>query len=145
MKESTDFKNGKIEKVNFNKSMMINVAYLLGVLDEQSKSTTIMNDSEDSDDGNEGFPGNGHGNNKKDERAAKVTAKLYVDGQEKGSKNGFITPDNYRAGLTFEFPVTGYNGNLQTSNIDVVYSVTDVDNMFECNSSNTEISIVKTN
>ena len=54
MKESTDFKNGKIEKVNFNKSMMINVAYLLGVLDEQSKSTTIMNDSEDSEESFEG-------------------------------------------------------------------------------------------
>lgn len=103
------------------------------------------NDSEDSDDGDDGFPGNGHGNNKKDDRVAKVTAKLYVDGQEKGSKNGFITPDNYRAGLTFEFFVTGYNGNLQTSNIDVDYSVTDVDNTFERNSSNTEISIVKTN
>lgn len=103
------------------------------------------NDSEDSDDGDAGFPGYGHGNNKKDDRVAKVTAKLYVDGQEKGSKNGFITPDNYRAGLTFEFSVIGYNGNLQTSNIDVAYSVTDVDNMFERNSSNTEISIVKTN
>ena len=102
------------------------------------------NDSED-DDRDEGFPGNGHGNNNNDVRVAKVTAKLYVDGQEKGSKYGFIKPDNYRAGLTFEFPVTGYNGNLQTSNIDVDYSVTDVDNMFECNSSNTEISIVKTN
>ena len=54
MKESTDFKNGKTEKVNFNKSMMVNVAYLLGVLDEQSKSTTIMNDSEDSEESFEG-------------------------------------------------------------------------------------------
>ena len=54
MKESTDFKNGKTEKVNFNKSMMVNVAYLLGVLDEQSKSTTIMSDSEESEESFEG-------------------------------------------------------------------------------------------
>lgn len=103
------------------------------------------NDSNDDDNGDEEFPGNGHGNNKKDDRVSKVTAKLYVDGQEKGSKNGFITPDNYRSGLTFEFHVIGYNGNLQTSNINVVYSMTDVDNTFEYSSSNTEISIVKTN
>ena len=54
MKECTDFKNGKTEKVNFNKSMMVNVAYLLGVLDEQSKSTTIMSDSEESEESFEG-------------------------------------------------------------------------------------------
>ena len=50
MKESTDFKNGRTDKVNFNKSMMVNVAYLLGVLDDQSKSTTVPSDSDDSED-----------------------------------------------------------------------------------------------
>ena len=49
MKESTDFKNGRTDKVNFNKSMMVNVAYLLGVLDDQSKSTTVPSDSDDSE------------------------------------------------------------------------------------------------
>lgn len=55
MKESTDFKNGKITKDNFNKSMIINVAYLLDVLNNSSRGEIPVIE-EESEDLNEGQP-----------------------------------------------------------------------------------------
>ena len=55
MKESIEFKNGKITKDNFNKSMIINVAYLLDIINNSSRGEIPVIE-EENEDLNEGQP-----------------------------------------------------------------------------------------